>query len=65
MREQLIIIQQDTEKFQLYKKHKSDMYNKSYVCKSLVHIKELDLEIINSKSKREFILHYKKAIFSW
>ena len=28
------------------------MYNKSYLCKSLVHITELDLETINSKSKR-------------
>ena len=43
------------------RKHKSDSYNKSFLCKSLHNFSMLKKEIQMSKTKKEFVDHYKKT----
>ena len=45
------------------KRHKSNEYNKSFLCKSLMYINKIDQKILNAKSKKEFVLNYKKYLF--
>ena len=45
------------------KKHKSEEYNKSFLCKSVTYIKEIDTRIANAKNRTEFIQTYKDYIF--
>ena len=45
------------------KKHKSCEYNNSFLCKSISYLKELSLNTVNLKTKKEFILKYKNHIF--
>ena len=46
------------------KRHKSVEYNKSFLCKSLVYINEIDQKTLNAKSKKEFTINYKRKLFS-
>ena len=46
------------------KKHKSDSYNKSFLCKSLYNFSTLKKNLRLSKSKKEFVSSYKKQLFA-
>ena len=46
------------------KKHKSEEYKKSFLCKSLTYIKEIDKRIANAKNRTKFIQKYKDYIFA-
>ena len=46
------------------RKHKSNSYNKIFLCKSLHNFSMLKKEIQMSKTKKEFVDHYKKHLFS-
>ena len=43
------------------KKHKSDSYNRSFLCKSLHNFSTLKKKLQLSKSKKEFVDSYKKT----
>ena len=45
------------------KRHKSNEYNKSFLCKSLVYINEIDQKTLSAKSKKEFMTNYKKTSY--
>ena len=46
------------------KKHKSDSYNRSFLCKSLHNFGTLKKKLQLSKSKNEFVSSYKKHLFN-
>ena len=46
------------------KKHKSDLYNKSFLCKSITYYNELNSSIKSAPNLKEFVNKYKKELFS-
>ena len=46
------------------KRHKSNEYNKSFLCKSIVYINKLDHKTLNAKNKKEFMINYKRQLFT-
>ena len=46
------------------KKHKSELYNKSFLCKCISYYNELNSSIKNTPNLYEFVRKYKKELFS-
>ena len=46
------------------KKHTSNEYNKSFLCKGITYYNQLKGEIKNTKTKNDFIQKYKLNLFN-